>query len=372
MHKTHVRPASGHELAQQQWSLFQPGSPVHRLDTTRSIDVTFFRFHSTVIGGLILFGFMSIALSGCGGLVVNSGSTASQPGTSESGSSNSPSLSNISCGTQSLTGSQSMGCSVYLSAAATSATQVTLKSSNATALTVPSAVTVSAGATTTGFNAVSSSVSQSVAVTITGTLAGVTKTDVITVYPAPTVAVTLSKISCGTQTLTGPTTKACSVYLSDAATNATVVTLSSSSSDLVVPSAVTVADGATSAGFSATASAVETPETVTLTASSGGISVTDAIQLNSTSSSSTPPSTQHVVDLSWDAPTSSDSIAGYNVYRSSGGASDFLLINSSIDTKTTYADSTVASGQTYDYEVKSVTASGQESPPSNMASVTIP
>jgi hypothetical protein len=81
----------------------------------------------------------------------------------------------------------------------------------------------------------------------------------------------------------------------------------------------------------------------------------------------------HEVDLSWDAPSSSsDPVAGYDVYRSSDGGSTYQLVNSSVDSGTAYADTTVQAGQTYDYIVESVDASGVESAPSNTISVTIP
>jgi hypothetical protein len=81
----------------------------------------------------------------------------------------------------------------------------------------------------------------------------------------------------------------------------------------------------------------------------------------------------HEVDLSWSAPASSaDPLAGYDVYRSSDGGNTYQLLNSSADTATTYADTTVAAGLTYDYIVESVDASGFTSLPSNMISVTIP
>jgi fibronectin type 3 domain-containing protein len=82
---------------------------------------------------------------------------------------------------------------------------------------------------------------------------------------------------------------------------------------------------------------------------------------------------QHQVDLSWDAPSSSpDPVAGYNVYRSTGGSSTYQLLNSSVDSQTTYVDSTVQSGLTYDYIVESVDSSGVESTPSNEVTATIP
>jgi fibronectin type 3 domain-containing protein len=80
----------------------------------------------------------------------------------------------------------------------------------------------------------------------------------------------------------------------------------------------------------------------------------------------------HEVDLSWDAPTSSpDPVAGYNIYRATGAGS-LALISSSPDAAVVYVDSTVVSGATYSYEVKSVDSSGVESVASNQITVTIP
>jgi len=78
------------------------------------------------------------------------------------------------------------------------------------------------------------------------------------------------------------------------------------------------------------------------------------------------------VELTWDAPaSSSDPVAGYHIYRATGSGS-YALLNSSINAPTTYTDSTVQAGATYDYEVKSVDASGVESGPSNVYTATIP
>jgi len=77
--------------------------------------------------------------------------------------------------------------------------------------------------------------------------------------------------------------------------------------------------------------------------------------------------------LSWVAPsTTTDPAVGYNIYRSPGGASAYALVNPTHDSQTSYADTTVQSGASYDYIVKSVDAAGVESAPSNMTSVTIP
>jgi fibronectin type 3 domain-containing protein len=105
-------------------------------------------------------------------------------------------------------------------------------------------------------------------------------------------------------------------------------------------------------------------------------------QLTITSNSSTNPTAMiglsgtgnpHEVDLTWNAPSgSADPVAGYNVYRTPSGSSTYQRLNSSVDAATTYADTTVQSGSTYDYIVTSVDTSGVESAPSNMIGATIP
>jgi hypothetical protein len=80
----------------------------------------------------------------------------------------------------------------------------------------------------------------------------------------------------------------------------------------------------------------------------------------------------HNVALNWNAPVSSaDPVAGYNIYRATGGGS-FVLINSSPDANVAYTDSGVTSGVGYSYQVTSVDFSGVESVPSNQIAVTIP
>jgi hypothetical protein len=280
-----------------------------------------------------------------------------------------PSLSQISCGTKSLTGAQSKACSVYLKQATSAATQVKLTSSNA-ALQVPTAVSVPAGAKTGGFVVVDSGVTKAVSVTITGNSSGTTATDTMTLYPVTTSTASLSKVSCGTQTLTGPTTKACSVYLSGTANTQVKVSLSSNNSALQVPTSVTVPAGATTGGFAVTAAAVTTTQTATLTASANGVSQIDLMQLDGSSASQ--PTSQYQVQLNWNAPNTTDTITGYRVYRAPGGTSSYQLLNSTLDANTAFTDSTVQGGKSYDYEVTSVDSKGSESAPSSAALFTIP
>lgn len=70
-------------------------------------------------------------------------------------------------------------------------------------------------------------------------------------------------------------------------------------------------------------------------------------------------SANHVVDLNWNASTSSD-IAGYNVYRGPDGMS-WQKINTGLVASTLYSDSSVANGSTYYYAATAVDTSGKES-----------
>jgi fibronectin type 3 domain-containing protein len=84
--------------------------------------------------------------------------------------------------------------------------------------------------------------------------------------------------------------------------------------------------------------------------------------------------TAYQVNLSWTAPSSSpDPVAGYNIYRSPSGQSSYQLMGSVAASEFAYMDgNNIQDGATYDYIVESVDSSGNESVPSNTASVQIP
>jgi Abnormal spindle-like microcephaly-assoc'd, ASPM-SPD-2-Hydin len=90
----------------------------------------------------------------------------------------------------------------------------------------------------------------------------------------------------------------------------------------------------------------------------------------SLSGTGTGSSTQHSVALSWQASTST--VAGYNVYRGTVSGGPYTRLNSSLDSATSYTDSTVQSGTTYYYVATSVDSSDDESGYSNQISATIP
>ena len=78
----------------------------------------------------------------------------------------------------------------------------------------------------------------------------------------------------------------------------------------------------------------------------------------------------HTVDLSWDP--SSSVVSGYDVYRSGISGGPYTKITSALDLSTTYADSSVESGNTYYYVTTAVDGSGSESSYSNEVQASIP
>jgi len=80
----------------------------------------------------------------------------------------------------------------------------------------------------------------------------------------------------------------------------------------------------------------------------------------------------HSATLNWTASTSS-SVAGYNLYRSTTSGGPYTRVNSTgLIAGTTYNDTSVQAGATYFYVATAVDSSGDESGYSNETSATIP
>ena len=280
-----------------------------------------------------------------------------------------PSLSSLTCSSSSMTGAGSVTCTPTLTGAApTGGMSVSLSSSSGT-VTVPGSVTVAAGATSASFAATVSSFTTAQTVTLTATAGGASKTFALKLTPStPTLTINATSISFGsvvvgsqaTQTVTLTSSGTAAVTVNSAAVSGTGFSVSGSSFP------VTLNPGQTlnlSVQFAPKSSGSVTGQLAIANTSS--TNPTANVALSGTGS-------PHQVDLSWAAPSSSsDPIAGYNVYRAAG-SSAYQMVNSSLISPTTYADSTVTSGQTYSYMVKSVGSSGTESSPSNTTTVTIP
>jgi len=169
--------------------------------------------------------------------------------------------------------------------------------------------------------------------------------------------------TAATQSVTLTSTGTAAVTVNSATVTGTGFTLSAPT----FPATLTPGQTATlSVQFDPTTAGAATGSlTITSTSSSNGTAV---IPLTGTGTAAS-----YAVDLSWYAPGSSpDPVAGYNVYRSPSGSSTYQLLNSLVDTETTYVDSTVQDGLSYDYIVESVDALGNESVPTSPIVVTIP
>ncbi len=79
----------------------------------------------------------------------------------------------------------------------------------------------------------------------------------------------------------------------------------------------------------------------------------------------------HSVALTWNASTS-PTVAGYNIYRSTVSGSSYVKINSPLNLGLSYTDATVQNATTYYYVTTAVDASGGESGFSNEVSTVIP
>jgi hypothetical protein len=81
----------------------------------------------------------------------------------------------------------------------------------------------------------------------------------------------------------------------------------------------------------------------------------------------------HSVNLTWKAPSSnSDAVDSYQVERAASGSSQYAVVGTTAAASTAFTDSSVTSGQTYVYAVRSVDDTGNASSPSNTVTLAIP
>ena len=283
-----------------------------------------------------------------------------------------PVLSALSCTSGSVTGAGTDSCTVTLNAAAASGGFAVSLASNNSAVTVPASVTVAAGATTGSFTATITAVSTAQTATLTATAGSVAQTFSLQLgVGVATLSINATSVAFGNVNLNTPATQ--SVILSSTGTAAVTVSAAAVSGSGFTVSGVTFPitlnpnqTATLSVQFDPTvAGAVTGQLTITSNSSTGSSAVV--------SLSGTGIAASYQVILTWVPPTSSpDPVAGYNVYRAPSGGSTYTQLNSTVMTQTTYTDTNVTNGQTYDYIVESVDASGVQSVPSNTAVVPIP
>ena len=157
--------------------------------------------------------------------------------------------------------------------------------------------------------------------------------------------------------------------------------LTAGSSDVVVASAAWNGQGYSVSGisFPVTVPAGQSvPFSVTFAPeTTGSIPGSIAFDSNATNSPTTvtlagtgTQKSTHTVALSWNPSTSQ--VIGYNVYRRLGSTGFYAKLNTSIESTTSFTDTSVQTGQTYDYVTTSVDSNNIESAYSNEATAAIP
>ena len=287
-------------------------------------------------------------------------------------------LSALSCISASVTEPGSDNCTITLTAAAGSGGLSVSLASSSSAVTVPATLLVPVNATSAGFTATVSSVTPAQAVTLTASARSVSRTFALQLNAAA---------AAGSQLTISPASLAFGNVIVNTPSTLPLTLNSAGTAPVIINSGTLTGSGYTMSG--ATFPVTLNPGlAVTLEvqfdpAASGAAAGQLTIQSNSSTNATSvvsltgtgenPASAPHQVDLNWSAPSSSPvPIVGYNIYRSTGSSSAYQLLNSSVDTQTTYVDNAVQSGLTYDYIVESVDSSGVESVSSNEAAATIP
>jgi hypothetical protein len=187
-------------------------------------------------------------------------------------------VSGVVCSPTSLGQSAASTCTVTLTQTAPTGGSTVMLASNNASLTVPASVIVAAGATTAAFNATAAAaIASNQSATVTATLGASSQTATINLL-AP---VLVSGVVCSPTSLGQSAVSGCTVTLTQTApAGGSTVTLASNNASLTVPASVTVAVGATTATFNATAAAtLTTNQSATVTATLGASSQTATINL---------------------------------------------------------------------------------------------
>lgn len=289
----------------------------------------------------------------------------------ESGVTGEATVSSLTCANSSITGAAADSCTVTLNGPAGSGGVDLSLASNNSAVTVPAIVTVPANSSSVGFSATVSAVTSAQTVTLTASGDNASTAFSLSLIAAiPTLSVNGTAFTFGDVVMKSPHVQS-------------IVLTSSGTLPLTVTSATLTGPGFTMSGITypltlnPTQTArlyVEFNPTVT-----GPVTGQLTIVSNSSTGANfvmpitgTGLAITYEVDLSWEAVTGGTvPIAGYYVFRAPAGGG-YTMITTTVDAATTYTDTTVASGVTYDYYLETVASSGTTSSPSSVFSISVP
>ncbi len=308
----------------------------------------------------------SVTLTATQGSV--SKSTTIQLGATSSPAS-APALSALSCGSTSIAGALADTCTVSLSGAAPAGGFSVALASSSSAVKVPASITVPAAAASATFTANVSAVGTAQSVTLTATKGSVSEKLSLQLKPGTAaLAVNATSIAFGSTSLNTPTSQSLKLTSTGSA-SVTVKSVAIAGTGFSISRQtfpVTLNPGQSLSldlQFDPTAAGNATGQlTISSNASSNATAV---ISLTGTGIA-------HKVTLNWDAPSGNEAIAGYNIYRATASATSYQRLNSRPNAGTAFTDSSVQSGKSYNYMVKTVNSNGVESKPSNQTTVTIP
>lgn len=288
------------------------------------------------------------------------------------GNSTWPQLTGLSCTSTSMTSAGTDSCTATLSTAPSGNRFTILLASDNSAVTVPASVTVPAGATSVSFIVSVASVSSAQTANLTATAGSVAESFAIQLGGSGSaLGVNATSVAFGNVELNVPATQS----LTLTSLGGAPVTVSGAA---VTGSGFSVSGASFPLTLNPSQSAVLSVEFDPTAA--GAVSGLLTIASNSSTGSSTAVGLSGTgvavaVNLNWDAPSSSsDPVAGYNVYRAPTGTTSFQQLNTSVipNSQTAFADTAVQESQIYDYIVESVDAGGNTSAPSNTATVAVP
>jgi len=277
-----------------------------------------------------------------------------------------PSVSGLTCNTQSYTGAGADSCLVSLYGAASyTGFTVSLSSTNSS-VAVPPNLTIPPGSMSAPFLADVKSVSTSQIATLTATAGGITRSFTVQLGPASALlTANASSIPFGSVLINSPAEQS--------------ITLTASGNSAVTISSIAITGGFTFSGLTAPLT-LNPGQTVVLNVQftpttagnfSGLITIGNNASGGNISVGLSGTGYNHKVQLSWNA-ASSGSVVGYNVYRVLNGSTGYQRVNASALLSTTYTDGNVQGGSSYVYYVTSLDGSGLESVPSNTTTVGIP
>jgi len=241
-----------------------------------------------------------------------------------------PVLSGVSVNPTSVVGGNPSTGTVTLSAPQSGNTVVSLSTpAPTTVATMPSSVTVPAGATSATFTVVTKPVSSQFNMNIFADLAGSPgKQALLTITagssPPPPSGPTLSALSVSPSSVVGGNPSTGTVTLTAAApSGGAVVSLSDNSTATSVPASVTVAAGSTSASFTITTTSVTASTSSTISGTFGGVTRSAPMMVNPAASGQTATLTVSASGRSGERVTSSP--AGINVAVGSSGSASFAV-----------------------------------------------